>query len=58
LLETRRSITEIALGAGFCDHSAFARHFRKQMGLSPRAYREKYLSNPAPNGRAPAKIQS
>ena len=58
LLETRRSITEIALAAGFCDHSAFARHFRKQMGLSPRAYREKYLSNPAPNGRAPAKIQS
>ena len=50
LLETRRSITEIALGVGFCDHSAFARHFRKQMGLSPRDYREKYLANLAPNG--------
>jgi PAS domain S-box-containing protein len=63
LLETRRSITEIALGVGFCDHSAFARHFRKQLGVSPRAYREKYLANPAPNGlsshanrRAPRKI--
>jgi PAS domain S-box-containing protein len=42
LLETRQSITEIALGAGFCDHSAFARHFRKHMGVSPREYREKY----------------
>jgi PAS domain S-box-containing protein len=42
LLQTRQSITEIALGAGFCDHSAFARHFRKHMGLSPREYREKY----------------
>jgi transcriptional regulator GlxA family with amidase domain len=52
LLETRRSITEIALGVGFCDHSAFARHFRKQMGLSPRAYREKYLATPTPNRRS------
>ena len=42
LLETRQSITEIALAAGFCDHSAFARHFRKHMGVSPREYREKY----------------
>jgi PAS domain S-box-containing protein len=42
LLETRRSITEIALAAGFCDHSAFARHFRKHMAMSPREYREKY----------------
>jgi PAS domain S-box-containing protein len=52
LLESRRSITDIALGVGFCDHSAFARHFRKQMGLSPREYRDKYLANPAPNGRS------
>ena len=58
LLETRRSITEIALCAGFCDHSAFARHFRKQMGLSPRDYREKYLASPSPNGRAPAKTRT
>lgn len=42
LLETRQSITEIALAAGFCDHSAFARHFRKHMGVSPREYRDKY----------------
>jgi len=42
-------VLEIALGVGFCDHSAFARHFRKQMGLSPRDYREKYLSNGSQN---------
>lgn len=40
LLGTRQSITDIALAAGFCDHSAFARHFRKHMGVSPREYRE------------------
>ncbi len=32
-------ITEVALAAGFYDHSDFARHFRKQMGLSASAYR-------------------
>lgn len=47
LLETRQSITEIALAAGFCDHSAFARHFRKHMGVSPRQYREKYRASTA-----------
>ena len=45
LLETRQSITEIALAAGFCDHSAFARHFRKHMALSPREYRDKYRAS-------------
>jgi transcriptional regulator GlxA family with amidase domain len=45
LLETRQSITEIALTTGFCDHSAFARHFRKHMGVSPREYREKYRAS-------------
>ena len=47
LLETRQSITEIALAAGFCDHSAFARHFRKHMGVSPREYREKFRASGA-----------
>lgn len=51
LLETRRSITEIGLAAGFCDHSAFARHFRKHMGMSPREYRHKYGATPRPPDR-------
>jgi PAS domain S-box-containing protein len=53
LLETRQTITEIGLAAGFCDHSAFARHFRKHMGMSPREYRAKYgLTLPAPRQTA------
>jgi AraC-like DNA-binding protein len=53
LLETRQTITEIGLAAGFCDHSAFARHFRKHMGMSPREYRAKYGSTlPAPRQTA------
>ncbi|MFM1872615.1 MAG: hypothetical protein RL398_2037 [Planctomycetota bacterium] len=32
-------ITEVALAAGFYDHSDFARQFRRHMGLSPSAYR-------------------
>jgi PAS domain S-box-containing protein len=51
LLETRRTITEIALAAGFCDHSAFARHFRKHMGVSPREYREKFGAPAPPRAR-------
>lgn len=47
LLDTRQSITEIALATGFCDHSALARHFRKHMGVSPREYREKYRATRA-----------
>ncbi|MCA8965365.1 MAG: helix-turn-helix transcriptional regulator [Planctomycetes bacterium] len=39
-------ITEIALAAGFYDHSDFARHFRKQMGLSASAYRRS-AANPS-----------
>ncbi len=48
LLETSQSITEIALAAGFCDHSAFARHFRKHMGVSPREYRAQAAGAAAP----------
>lgn len=56
LLETRQSITEIALAAGFCDHSAFARHFRKHMGVSPREYRDQYRlgASKAVSARPPA----
>jgi len=58
LLETRRSITEIGLASGFCDHSAFARHFRKHMGMSPREYRQKYAATPSPAARRPASPKS
>ncbi|HEX9046298.1 MAG TPA: AraC family transcriptional regulator, partial [Verrucomicrobiae bacterium] len=41
LLETKQSISEIAYGCGFCDQSAFARHFRKHLGMTPKAYRNR-----------------
>jgi AraC family transcriptional regulator len=37
--EPARPITDVALAAGFYDHSHFARVFRAQMGRSPSAYR-------------------
>jgi len=42
LIESKKSITDIALELGFSDHSAFTRHFSKSMNLSPRKYREIY----------------
>jgi AraC-like DNA-binding protein len=43
LIQTDRSITEIALDLGFNDSNYFTRSFRKHLGLSPREYRYKYL---------------
>lgn len=43
LIQTDRSITEIALDLGFNDSNYFTRSFRKHLGLSPRDYRYKYL---------------
>jgi AraC-like DNA-binding protein len=39
LRETDRSLAEIADECGFADQSAFSRHFRAQIGLTPREYR-------------------
>jgi signal transduction histidine kinase/DNA-binding response OmpR family regulator len=39
LKETDKSITEIALDVGFSDSGYFSRVFRKEVGLSPDAYR-------------------
>lgn len=40
LRRTRLPITEIALQAGFYDHSDFARQFRRHMGISARQFRQ------------------
>jgi len=39
LRSTEKPIGEIALEYGFCDQSAFTRHFRQHMGLTPLRYR-------------------
>lgn len=39
LAQTTQPITDVALAAGFYDHSDFARHFKKHMGQSASEYR-------------------
>lgn len=39
LLSTDEPIATIALNHGFCDQSAFTRHFRQRTGLTPRRFR-------------------
>ena len=39
LVNTQRSIMEIALEVGFCDQSAFTQHFHKHVGVTPHKYR-------------------
>lgn len=39
LKQTSKTVTEIAFEVGFYDHSDFSRHFKKEMGEPPTAYR-------------------
>ena len=39
LSDTDKTITEIAMEVGFSDSSYFSRVFRREVGLSPEAYR-------------------
>lgn len=45
LLETRYSITEIAMYCGYQDSNYFGDVFRKMTGMSPSAYRKQHLNN-------------
>lgn len=47
LLETDRSIAEIAIDCGFSDQPSFTRHFRKHIGETPLAFRRS-RSRPRP----------
>ncbi|QGJ68943.1 AraC family transcriptional regulator [Planctomycetales bacterium 10988] len=42
LISGGKSVAQIAHQSGFYDQSYFSKHFKKQMGLSPAAYRRKY----------------
>jgi AraC-like DNA-binding protein len=42
LLNTNKSIADIATAVGFYDHSAFTRQFNKHIKITPVSYRKKY----------------
>ncbi|HBO43206.1 MAG TPA: AraC family transcriptional regulator, partial [Planctomycetaceae bacterium] len=42
LVSTDASIAKIALDTGFYDQSYFSKQFRRRMGISPHAYRQRY----------------
>ena len=42
LVESRLSVTEVALQVGFFDHSAMTKHFTTIMGMPPGAYRKRW----------------
>jgi transcriptional regulator GlxA family with amidase domain len=46
LVFSKRSLAEIASDHGFCDQSHFGREFRRETGMSPRAYRERFQTRP------------
>lgn len=46
LITSGDNIEEIALRIGFQDSKYFSRVFKKETGLSPREYRQKYVNNP------------
>ena len=54
MLYTDKPITQIAYDCGFSSISLFNRSFKKAYGITPSAYREKALKEPAPE-HAPAK---
>lgn len=42
LVQTQQSMAAIAASCGFCDQAHFAREFHRQVGVSPRQYRQQY----------------
>jgi len=45
LLRSDAPLAEVAEKAGFYDHSCFTRQFSTHMGMTPRAYRQRYAAN-------------
>ena len=46
LLDSDKSVAEIAHASGFCDHSAFTRAFRFATGITPTVFRNKWKPEP------------
>jgi len=49
LAATPRSLADIAYATGFCDQSAFTRHFRRMTGLPPGVFRSQNAGAPVAN---------
>ena len=45
LRETTMPLAEIAIEIGYCDQSYFTRCFRRQVGVTPRIYRDMVMSH-------------
>ena len=54
LLTGRQSVLDVALSCGFNSHEAFSRAFRRQFGLTPRAYRQQGFATPVTPAQASA----
>lgn len=51
LLNPGARVTDVAISLGFADVAHLSRHFRAELGLSPREYRRRYLAEPTSRGR-------
>jgi AraC family transcriptional regulator len=56
LLAGDRSVLEVALACGFQSHEAFTRAFRRQFGMTPRAYRARGLAAAGSDARVHAAV--
>jgi len=45
LVQTDKQMTEVILNSGYSDPKAFRKIFRKAVGMTPSAYREKFHVN-------------
>jgi transcriptional regulator GlxA family with amidase domain len=46
LVYSELGLAEIATAHGFCDQSHFGREFRRETGMTPRGYRERFRARP------------
>ncbi len=55
LLQTNKTITDIAHESGFSDHSAFTKMFHERMDITPSAYRQRRVEEGKDHMRAAVK---
>lgn len=52
MLKSSERLSQIALTCGLCDQSHFTRVFRREVGMSPRAWRRQFATNAGYDSRA------